>query len=1376
MAHDINTVSKVYSSSNYLNMPIQAGIDRKGFWYEYKPVNGNNDTLGASIVPYRWGSPLQLPNNGSEVVIDGTLSLISEPWDGSNYSYHNGSIVHIGSGINDITGAQEEDALFFPHLGSLSPSTDDNAFYWDRLYKTIGSDNWLFYQYHKHLPSFYQTYENGRITLSSVDYISPSDKSYGYMIHTKIRVASSYYQSVMLRVHTPSVGGAHNSHNDITLPTNNSKDYLSGGLLKGAGDRFHIFYIAQNGSNWDVFTRTYVHTSASCTAEVLLGTFNLADPTIDTTGTIGAANNYPIRASVGEFLNGYIYVPVILNNSTSGYDLEIWEMQSSTSLSPSTLTRYTILSGEQNRPDCHLTIFNDQIHLITTKGNTVAFYAYENEIWTESSTPLVTNGNPLRIHGFRYNTEEVFYYALISGVNSSTGTYSGPGIYKFDTTGDFNGYAHLDYNYTDHSFTNKAEKTAGYTYYSAQSYNLIHSDNEEPQGITQYMYVLKTELPSPEFFNPTKLGINEVYVYQGKELKDNRKLFVGRIEQPYGDIEEQDDLFIALVSQDGTTKNYFYYDGVESGYKGGNDYISGVVQSTLDPNKVWITGSTKSELVERKDIRIHGYCRRFSDNPNYLKHVDITTDSQNNIIVLNEDSTSGYGTLIKYDYNYNIIWQKLFYNDGEDFISPSKLCVDSSNNIYTTGSTSSGSVYVNKFDSNGNIVWFNSFSQAGLTYTTPSIIILSGTSEKLALNINDSINNTSTIILSSLDSVILSQRKFYGININKFYQSTQEDNKLIYAGKTSSSLGTFGIFEIINNIPYIKVNLTTANNCVEILNSNTDEYIVISNTINSSTISKISLNSIYEYAEIWSVNINNTIINSALVDSTDKSIYLVGRADSSGITDMGMGDGFVCRFTDAGILDWQNVFGHDMLDEFVSVTSDMYNRNLLIAGFSRSHTYAQDGVFFRCDKAGYGTGRYHPPGNTGMPYFYLASNQTHAANLSTFATTANLFGSGGDSAQKIYYTHIIESSSIESETYDGSYGPGGVFGLFFGYLELDKIQQYLNSQEYKDRVSAGLNIHPANSFITLWQVHTVGDGTADDGNSFGYDIIESSNGIIYVAGQSSGDVGRTNGGPSGVYDVLGIEYFQVNTEIEGETVLAGNIKYYQDGDEFDEEIYACTELSNGKIAFCGRTAGTIGGTNYGGYDILLGIYNPIDDSIIWEQIGSGLNDRGINIHDIGNNLLAIVFETSGEIGSDTHIGSEDIGIIFYNYQTNTWGSAYQTGTAGTELLSTIGKPSVKLTDGRIAICFSTSGNFNSADTTSSNKGFLDIGLAIFNPGTMTWQKAQIGSQTSEVATSIDAIGSRLLISGYITESFEGGSESIFVTSDSSSVIKGINSV
>jgi hypothetical protein len=179
---------------------------------------------------------------------------------------------------------------------------------------------------------------------------------------------------------------------------------MPGGIIKGNSNRFHCFYITANGSDWDVFTRTYTQSSLSFTGEVNLGTYNLADPSFNP--STNTQHNYPVRASAGAAYGVRIYFPVIFNNATSGFDLKIWSLNSLDTIAGGSLIQYTLVSGAAVRPDCHLLVYNNKLYACYTDPATggVSLQSFDGTTWT-SEGQVVTNSNTkyVRVHGFEHN-------------------------------------------------------------------------------------------------------------------------------------------------------------------------------------------------------------------------------------------------------------------------------------------------------------------------------------------------------------------------------------------------------------------------------------------------------------------------------------------------------------------------------------------------------------------------------------------------------------------------------------------------------------------------------------------------------------------------------------------------------------------------------------------------------------------------------------------------------------------------------------------------------------------------------------------------------------------------------------------------------------
>ena len=357
----------------YLPHPAGRGMD-EGYYVIYSASSATNQVnSGVGLVRgYEWGTQLSASRSDGFHPLLGTIQLVSESISGSNLwvNYHGSNIIHIGRGINDITGVAEDDALFFAHLGQYGTTTQtiDDFYYWDRLYLGTGSSTWTYYNYHAHNPTSYVPFNNGRFALAAADRHGPAGiEEYGHMINVSVKSGATNYISVLARVHTPSVGGAHNSHNDLELPSTTNKNYMMGGIINGPSDRFHAFYIAANGTDWEVFSRTYNYVNRVFNAEVSHGTYDLADPLI--ARSPGSSSLYPFRASAGIRNAQELYIPVIYNSGSTGtFDLKVWNFTSANNLTP-TPNVSTILTGSVIRPDCHLEIANNTLYAAVTNAN-----------------------------------------------------------------------------------------------------------------------------------------------------------------------------------------------------------------------------------------------------------------------------------------------------------------------------------------------------------------------------------------------------------------------------------------------------------------------------------------------------------------------------------------------------------------------------------------------------------------------------------------------------------------------------------------------------------------------------------------------------------------------------------------------------------------------------------------------------------------------------------------------------------------------------------------------------------------------------------------------------------------------------------------------
>lgn len=1381
----INVSRDVSLTTEYLNLPVTHGISTNGYWFHYIPANGSNSALGGKIVPYQWDTPLYLLNNAANLTMTGTVPLVEESWEGSTKKYHGSSIEWIGAGINNITATQESDAFFFGHLGTLNTSPADDAFYWDRAYLDINGAEWNYYQYHKHLPTTYPTYENGRMTLSANGYIVPADKSFGYMIQTRAKVGSTTYSSVTARVHTPSIGGAHNSHNDVNLPATAGFNYMMGGILKGNSERFHAMYIRANGSDWNVYIRTYTDAAKSFGVEANIGTFNLADPEFDP--STNAQNRYPVRLSCGSVLDTRFYFPVILNNATSGYDLEIWSLLSADNVAGGSLIRYVVLSGVSVRPDCMLTPVGDKLYAavsnISSGGVKLFSFTTSSGSWTDEGT-IVTNSssNHVRIHGFKYSPVDVKFYTLLSGTTSSSGTYLGPGLYSFELSGAFSGYAHLDYVNTDNSFVVKDALSSGYIQYNHVDGTLTKYSTTEPQGIATGTSVLQYDNANPKFFNKTEYAhTGDVFYFQGIQLEDGRKCFVGQIENnpPNLGLPNSGDLLLTIVSDDNGDVHHFAWGG------DGDDYITGIVEDS-SANKLWVTGYTKSELVPKKDIKIHGWCRNLSDGFNNMAWADLTTDALGNIYVVGSHVENEYIIAAKYDYNYVLQWQKIIDTGSNPDVAYG-VAVDDAANVYIVGKTSNGTVsgtdgILVKLDGDGNGVFTKLFGAGNNEYISSIAVIKKNSIEFLVMTV---ISGTATIfIVTTTNGVVIEQNYSDNLHVNRLRKvaSSLTSGKFLFAGNDGagvSKIAKFGLGEVDNVGRMVRwistysdgVNSSDAFDIVNIdapVSGLGAGYVVVGNDGTQSYVLKITTDEVagvYTINQTWANNFNSEggafmSVTTTPYTATEKYIYTVGYHTMT----MGMMTHTVSNIVawdSSGALQWQNSYsmGEHMNEKFLTCVNDVNNENVVITGFTENHhTSGTEGLVLRLSMQGFGTGAYHLAENSSITYQYQAISKTYSSSTTTITTPVAPNDVTGTLSSPAGGTLSLTDGPFSQYTYDGSYGPNGVFTFFLAAIDLSAVQNYFNSEQHQQTIlDASLNKgheeYYADNIFTFYQVGTVGDGTADDGNIFGYDIIKHSNGKIYCMGQTSGNVAHTNTGASGVYDYILLEFDPATETFE----------YYQNGTSLDEETYALCELSNGDIAFTGRTSGTLGGPLVGNYDIFLGIFNPTTETFSYYNTGSGLDDKGVGIHDLGNDELIISYSSYGTISGSTNYGSEDIGAIKFNYNTNTWGSTYQTGSSTSELFNQNGSPSCLLNGGATLVIVA-----NSAGIFADNEqtfGYLDIVVGVLDLTTGTWKKYSVGSGASDISTSVYPMGGKVLISGYTEASFMDASRGFFTEFD-----------
>ena len=140
-----------------------------------------------------------------------------------------------------------------------------------------------------------------------------------------------------------------------------------------------------------------------------------------------------------------------------------------------------------------------------------------------------------------------------------------------------------------------------------------------------------------------------------------------------------------------------------------------------------------------------------------------------------------------------------------------------------------------------------------------------------------------------------------------------------------------------------------------------------------------------------------------------------------------------------------------------------------------------------------------------------------------------------------------------------------------------------------------------------------------------------------------------------------------------------------------------------------------------------------------------------------------MYGSYGALPGNTNSGGEDMGIVKFNYVTDTWGTAYQTGSTATNVSFTQnGSHSTLLADGRVAITGHSSGFFADDNVTS---GLLDILLGILDLSDGTWSRYQVGTGANDFGAAIFSVGSRLSIIGHTEAAFADDLHGLYVQFD-----------
>jgi len=823
-------------------------------------------------------------------------------------------------------------------------------------------------------------------------------------------------------------------------------------------------------------------------------------------------------------------------------------------------------------------------------------------------------------------------------------------------------------------------------------------------------------------------------------------------------------------------------------------------------------------LVDKKDLRVHAFGRSLTDGSNKLEWRDLAVDTDGNQYYAGFASSSLHTLAAKYNSNMELLWA-IELSSSADTTKTDEvygITLDNSNNVYVCGGTDSGGAgerdaFVVKLNTSGALQWSKYYGTTKTEYASSITSVTKSSTNYLVT----SIVSASATIVNVIDTSgnIVEQNRIENFTANRVRKSDSEtDGYFLLAGKDNSSpsKAVFAKGQVLTTgtmIKWIRSYSAASSASIGYDIRNTEQatgagglgsetgpvYAIVGQNQTNGFISKFVMDESggnFQSTQKWATRLSGSVFTALtnppytetftaedLAEGFGREYWVTGYTSAS-LEGEGGWEGLVVGFSASGDRIWANTLGHDMDEKLFAIERDVTGYNVFSAGWSESHTDGRRTMGFRSAVGGktsggnrgggLGTGNYAEKDTPGFQMWYQSSSLSSSVDNGTLATVtvaSNI--AGGLTTTTANFASQSRVGEFVEEFYDGA----TIYDMFIAKLDLNALAQHLNSSEHKEHLEEAISqVEYVDSIFTFYQWGTAGDGTADDGNFFGYDIIQmSGSNELLVAGQTSGNVGKTNLGTSGVYDYI-LTIFNPDTE---------EWEFYQNGTTLDEEIYSATVLNDGSgsVAFVGRTAGDLGGpvSPAGGYDVFLGIFNPVSNVITYFSTGSGLNDRGVDVHDVGNNELAVVFESAGTFGAVTQSGAGggfDIGVIKFNYSSSKYStSSYFAGTNQDEILSQDGNPSIYLAEtNRLAIVGKTLGTF-ADDGTSYGGNDIFLGILNFNDG--TWNKYQIGTPANDTGTTIFRLsGDRLILGGFSDASFAEPNNGIFCVFDATIGIKG----
>ena len=354
----------------------------------------------------------------------------------------------------------------------------------------------------------------------------------------------------------------------------------------------------------------------------------------------------------------------------------------------------------------------------------------------------------------------------------------------------------------------------------------------------------------------------------------------------------------------------------------------------------------------------------------------VAVDSSNNIIASGYTSSDGAGSndalVAKYDASGSTVWSKTLGGTSYDFYY--SVCLDSSDNIYTAGTSNRTTVgndgLLSKYNSSGTLLWSVFFGGSatdqfhGVTVDSANNVIVVGNSFSNGFGSSDVIivkYNSSGTLLWNVN--VGGSGPDYGRSV----AVDSSDNIIAVGFSNTNSAGSFDLFitKISSSGAMVwNKNLggSFSDRAFSVAVDSSDNIIAVGLAATGSSLADndalvVKYNS--SGTLLWSKSLGGAgddAFNAVALDSSD-DIICAGYTKSSGA---GLSDALLAKYDSSGTFLWSRVFGGTGDEVGNGVALDA-NGSIIFAGITDSGGAGiDDGMLAKVPSDGSGTGVYGP--------------------------------------------------------------------------------------------------------------------------------------------------------------------------------------------------------------------------------------------------------------------------------------------------------------------------------------------------------------------------------------------------------------------------------